>query len=82
MIECAILLEARHPSQNIMRSYFISAWYDLFDRLMIEIIHGRIGARGKSSMFYMNNPEEAIEFITSVLKNGKPLLSALAYLIF
>jgi hypothetical protein len=68
MIECAILLEARHPAQNVMRSYFISAWYDLFDRLMVEIIHGRIGAKGKSSTFYMNHQEEAIEFITSVLK--------------
>ena len=68
MIECAILLEARYPAKNIFRAYFIAAWYDLFDRLMVEVIHGRIGAKGKSSMFYMNHQEEAIEFIVSLLK--------------
>ncbi len=65
-----------------MRSYYISAWHDLFDRLMVEIIHGRIGARGKSSVFFMNNQEEAIAFIIAVLKkressvkrNGVPYL--------
>jgi hypothetical protein len=68
MSECIILLEAKYPARNIFRSYYISAFYDLFDRLIIELIHGRIGSKGKSTMFHMENKEEAIAFIATKLK--------------
>jgi hypothetical protein len=77
MNECAILLEARNPSRNILRSYYISAWHDLFDRLMIEVVHGRVGAKGKSSMFFMNHQEEAIEFISELLKRRESAVKRL-----
>lgn len=64
-----MILEARNPSRNIMRSYYIAAGYDLFGRLMVETIHGRIGAKGKRAMFFMNDQEEAIEFISALLKH-------------
>lgn len=77
MTECAILLEARNPSRNILRSYYVSAWHDLFGRLMVEVIHGRVGARGKRSMFFMNDHEEAIEFISELLKRRESAIKRL-----
>lgn len=77
MTECAILLEARNPSRNILRSYYVSAWHDLFGRLMVEVIHGRIGAKGKSSTFFMNHQDEAIEFIAALLKRREGALQRL-----
>ncbi|MES2206614.1 MAG: WGR domain-containing protein [Pseudomonadota bacterium] len=68
MIECAILLEARNPAKNIFRSYFITARYDLFKRLSVEVTHGRIGARGKRSTFHPSNEQEAFEYIAALLQ--------------
>ena len=68
MIECAILLEARYPAKNIFRSYFITARYDLFERLVVEVTHGRIGARGKSSTFHPSSEQEAFDYITTLLQ--------------
>ncbi len=68
MIECAILLEARNPTKNIFRSYFITARYDLFKRLSVEVTHGRIGARGKRSTFHTDSEQEAFAYIIALLQ--------------
>ncbi len=64
MIECTILLEARDPKINIFRSYFLQVFYDLFNRLMVEATHGRIGAKGKRTTFFVENKEEALDLIS------------------
>lgn len=35
---------------------------------LVETIHGRIGAKGKSATFFMNHQDDAIEFIATLLK--------------
>lgn len=68
MIECAILLEACDPNRNIFRSYFIKVSYDLFNRLMVEVVHGRIGSKGKRTIFHVENKQDALDLITTLLK--------------
>jgi WGR domain len=69
--ECSILLEAVNPRKNVFRSYYISAAYDLFDRLTVEVIHGRIGSKGKRILIEVANEGEAKELIATLLDKRK-----------
>jgi len=77
MIECAILLEARDSSKNIFKSYYIAATYDLFGRLIVEVIHGRIGVKGKRTTFHVDNEGEAKYFISTFLKQHEHAVTQL-----
>jgi predicted DNA-binding WGR domain protein len=53
MLEFSILLEACNPEHKHWRSYFITFGQDLLGDWVVEVIYGKIGARGhkKTKLF-------------------------------
>jgi hypothetical protein len=71
MLECSILLEAQDPSQHVFQSYGILAYQDLFQRLIVDVVQGKMGTKGKRTPHYANDAEEAIRLINALLKKRK-----------
>jgi predicted DNA-binding WGR domain protein len=61
-------LVAIEPTRNIRRRYAITATYDLFGHIIVELNWGRIDTRGQGRTLSFPKHDEAHRFVEAVLK--------------
>ena len=61
-------LEARDPSLSCMRSYRLEAGTDLFGAWLINVVYGRIGARGSRIRYVVQDKDEARKLVWRSLR--------------
>jgi hypothetical protein len=61
-------LEARDPSFGHMRSYRLEAGTDLFGAWLVDVIYGRIGARGRRIRYVVQDQDEARKLVRRSLR--------------
>lgn len=69
--ERRLFLEARDPSRNVARRYFLRVSPDLFGAVIVELAWGRIGTAGQERRLSFQDLRGARLFVRKVLRRRK-----------
>jgi len=61
-------LEARDPALGRFRAYHLEAGTDLLGDWLVDIVYGRIGARGRRIRYAVSNESEARKLVRESLR--------------